>query len=38
LNGALLTRASNLVDRSGYIGIQGETGALEFRAIEIDER
>jgi hypothetical protein len=38
LNGTLVTRASNLVDRSGYIGIQGETGALEFRAIKIDER
>ena len=38
LNGTLLTQASNLVDRPGYIGIQGETGALEFRKIDIDER
>jgi hypothetical protein len=35
LNGELLTRATGIVNPSGYIGIQAETGELEFRAIEI---
>lgn len=38
LNGSELTRASNIVNPSGYIGLQGETGAVEFRRIEILER
>jgi hypothetical protein len=38
LNGSPLTRATNIIERPGYIGIQGETGAIEFRSIEIMER
>ena len=38
LNGTRVTRAANVAPTSGFIGIQGETGALEFRAIEIRER
>jgi hypothetical protein len=38
LNGVLVTRASNIVNPRGYIGIQGETGTLEYRKIEIGER
>ena len=38
LNGAQLTYAQNIANPSGYIGIQGETGALEFRRIEIQPR
>jgi hypothetical protein len=38
LNGTEVMRAGNIANRSGYIGIQGEVGALEFRAIEIRER
>jgi hypothetical protein len=38
LNGTRLTRAHNIVNPRGYIGIQGETGAVEFRTIEILER
>lgn len=37
LNGVPLTRAANIANRTGYIGIQGETSALEFRRIEIRE-
>lgn len=37
LNGTLLTRASGIENPRGYIGIQAETGALEFRSIEIEE-
>ncbi len=37
LNGVSVTRASNIVNPRGYIGIQGETGALEYRRIEIRE-
>ncbi len=37
LNDAVLTRASGISNPTGYIGIQGETGALEFRVIEISE-
>ena len=35
LNGVEVTRAEGLVDRPGYIGIQAETGVLEYRSIEI---
>ncbi len=37
LNNELLSRAFNIVNERGYIGIQGETGVVEFRAIEIAE-
>ena len=37
-NGVEVTRASNVVRSAGSIGIQGEAGALEYRAIEITER
>jgi hypothetical protein len=35
LNGAVVTRAANLINPRGHIGIQGETGALEYRTIAI---
>ena len=35
LNGVLVTTASNIKNREGHIGIQGEHGLLEFRKIEI---
>jgi hypothetical protein len=35
LNYVVITRATGLVEQSGFIGIQGETGALEFRSIKI---
>jgi putative NIF3 family GTP cyclohydrolase 1 type 2 len=38
LNGVPITRASNIVNPRGHIGIQAETGALEYRTIEISER
>lgn len=38
LNGVELTRASGIENPRGFIGIQAETGALEFRRIEIEER
>jgi len=38
LNGAQLTYATGIANPTGYIGIQGETGALEFRAMEIRAR
>lgn len=37
LNGVLVTRARNILNPSGYIGIQGETGAMEFRTFRIRE-
>jgi hypothetical protein len=37
LNGTEITRAAGLAVEPGFIGIQGETGALEFRAIRIRE-
>lgn len=37
LNDSLLSRAFNIVNERGYIGIQGETGAVEFRSIGIAE-
>jgi len=38
LNGEPLTEALGIVNPSGYIGIQAERGAIEFRAIELAER
>jgi hypothetical protein len=38
LNGSELSRAANIANPRGYIGIQGEAGALEFRSVEIRER
>ncbi len=38
LNGSELSHASNIVNARGYIGIQAEVGAVEFRSIEIQER
>jgi hypothetical protein len=37
LNGVPIMQASDVVNSSGYIGLQGETSALEFRKIEIRE-
>jgi hypothetical protein len=37
LNGTKLTSATGLVNPSGHIGLQGEAGAVEFRAIRIKE-
>jgi hypothetical protein len=37
LNGEVLMRASGLSTEPGHIGLQGETGAIEFRAIDIRE-
>jgi hypothetical protein len=37
LNGTPVTRASGIADVSGYIGIQSETSAVEFRRIDIQE-
>ena len=37
LNGALVTRASNIIHPRGHIGIQGETGELEYRTFAIRE-
>lgn len=38
LNGEVLTRATGVVSSAGHIGLQGETGALEFRSIVVCER
>ena len=35
LNDVLITTASNIKNREGHIGIQGEHGLLEFRKIEL---
>ena len=35
LNGTEVTRASNIVQQPGYVGLQAEVGALEFRSIEV---
>jgi len=35
LNGAIVTRASGIADVEGYVGIQSETSAVEFRRIDI---
>jgi hypothetical protein len=37
-NGTEVLRAATIVNPAGYIGLQGETGVLEFRAIELRER
>jgi hypothetical protein len=37
LNGTVVTRAANIVNPRGHIGVQGETGALEYRTIAIRE-
>jgi hypothetical protein len=37
LNGAVITRASGIEDVEGYLGIQSETSAVEFRRIEIED-
>ena len=37
LNGTEVTRASGIADVEGYIGIQSETSAVEFRRIDIQE-
>lgn len=37
LNDVPVTRAYGIVNPTGYIGIQGETGALEYRSIRIRE-
>ena len=36
LNGTLVTRASGIEDVAGYIGIQSETSAVEFRRIDLE--
>lgn len=38
LNGVAVLSAGGLVNPRGYIGIQGETGTLEYRRIDILER
>ena len=35
LNGTEISRATNIVRQAGHIGLQAETGAVEYRAIEI---
>ena len=37
LNGELLTEAQGVANPEGYIGLQSELGAMEVRAIEIEE-
>jgi 3-keto-disaccharide hydrolase len=37
LNGVPLTEADGIANATGFIGIQGETSALEFRRIDIRE-
>lgn len=37
LNGILVTQAENIINPEGYIGLQGETGIVEFRKIRISE-
>lgn len=38
LNGTPITHARDIANPSGFIGIQGETDTVEFRAIEIREK
>jgi hypothetical protein len=38
LNGTEVLRAATIVNPAGYIGLQGETGALDIRVIELRER
>jgi hypothetical protein len=35
LNDVLITRAAGLANETGHIGIQGETGTLEFRSLRL---
>ena len=35
LNDVLITRAAGLANETGFIGIQGETGTLEFRSLKL---
>ena len=37
LNGTPVTRATGIADVAGYVGIQNETSAVEFRRIDIQE-
>jgi hypothetical protein len=37
-NGAEVMRAGNIANATGYIGLQGETGTVEFRSVEIREQ
>jgi len=37
-NGTEVLQAGNIATPRGYLGLQGETGILEFRAIEVRER
>jgi len=37
LNGTEITRAGHILNRPGCIGIQGETGRLEFRSLRLRE-
>jgi hypothetical protein len=37
-NGTEVLRAGGLVNATGYIGLQGETGGVEFRSVEIREQ
>jgi len=37
LNGVLVTEAGSIGNGSGFIGIQGETGTLEFRSLRLSE-
>jgi hypothetical protein len=36
LNGVTTTRASDIADVEGYLGLQSETSAVEFRRIDIE--
>jgi hypothetical protein len=38
LNGSELSRAGNIANPTGYLGIQAEAGTIEYRAIQIRER
>ena len=38
VNGTPVLEAAGIGNGSGYIGLQGETGALEFRSIKLRER
>ena len=38
LNGTPVTQAYEVADRAGYVGLQGETDTVEYRAVEIRER
>ena len=38
INGVETTRASGFVPRAGSVGIQGETGTVEYRSLDVRER